>query len=130
MNKVQEKDSRAVNDRMQLIMDRLIARAILRDGTSVERAKARLLADHGNSEKTEWWVSEWMTVLSSSPLDVARFLYSRSDMARRLSSTSPFYMKGVVDLDFADLDLRKRLWLKAKMFGETASSENIHRKGL
>ncbi len=102
-----------VNERMKLIMDRLIARAISQDPGLILHASQWLRSEKDKGLRTEWWVDEWLSVLSKPTSEVVGFVRSRTEDARRLAASSPFYRPEISGIDFGNLELRRRLWKKA-----------------
>jgi hypothetical protein len=101
-----------VNDTAKLMMHRLIARAIGRDPSLIDRAKISL--DRSSSERYEGYsfVSEWSDLLRLPPLKVRRRLTSRDEEMTRLRLSSPFVT--AEGIDFSDVALRRRIWQAAK----------------
>ena len=100
-----------VNDAAKLIMDRLIARALARDASLVDKAKVSLTKMAVRFTDRSF-IGEWELILSL-PLDRLRaLLTSRSAQARRLRLSSPFVTAEGVD--FTDIALRRRITQAAK----------------
>jgi transposase-like protein len=77
-----------VNDTAKLMMHRLIARAIGRDPSLIDRAKISL--NRSSSERYEGYsfVSEWSDLLRLPPVKVRRRLTSRAVKSAALESAS------------------------------------------
>jgi hypothetical protein len=100
-----------VNDTAKLMMHRLIARAIGRDPSVIERAKISL--DQSSSRHgVEPFTAEWSDLLRLSPSNVRRLLTSRDEEMTRLRLSSPFVIAD--GIDFSDVALRRRIWQAAK----------------
>jgi hypothetical protein len=96
-----------VNDVAKLIMHRLIARAIGRDPSLVEKAKDILAQWTGGYS----YVDDWNDILTLSPIEIRQALTRRDENMTRLRLSSPFaFVKGI---DFANPDLRRRIWRDA-----------------
>ncbi|RTL52324.1 MAG: hypothetical protein EKK40_07980 [Bradyrhizobiaceae bacterium] len=100
-----------VNDTAKLMIHRLIARAIGRDPSLVEKAKVSL---NRSSQRYEGYsfVREWSDVLGLPPSKVRRLLTSRDEEMTRLRLSSPFVL--AEGIDFGDAALRRRIWKAAK----------------
>ena len=96
-----------VNDTAKLMMHRLVARAIGRDPSLVERAKAELRGPSGYSN-----VQDWNDILSRPTIEIRRLLTRRDENMTRLRLSSPFVLADGVD--FTDQKLRHRIWRAAK----------------
>jgi hypothetical protein len=101
-----------VNDTAKLMIHRLIARAIGRDPSLIDRAKISL--NRNASERYEGYsfVNEWDDLLRLPPSKVRRQLTSRGEEMTRLSLSSPFVIAD--GIDFSDVALRRRIWQAAK----------------
>jgi hypothetical protein len=101
-----------VNDTAKLMIHRLIARAIGRDPSLIDRAKTSL--DRSSLERYEGYsfVSEWSDLLRLPPLKIRRRLTSRDEEMTRLRLSSPFVT--AEGIDFSDVALRRRIWRAAK----------------
>jgi hypothetical protein len=101
-----------VNDTAKLMIHRLIARAIGRDPSLIDRAKISL--DRSSSERYEGYsfVNEWDDLLRLPPSNVRRRLTSRDEEMTRLRLSSPFVIAD--GIDFSDVALRRRIWQAAK----------------
>lgn len=108
-------DLEMVNDRMKLMMDRLIARRISRDPELVRRAHQDLLEDRNAAgADAQWWMDEWLEVLEKGNDHVRQFICSRSEYARQMANASPLYSMNAVGDMFHDLALRRRILNKAR----------------
>jgi hypothetical protein len=100
-----------VNDTAKLMMHRLIARAIGRDPSVIE--KARISLDRSSSQHEGFsFIPEWSGLLRLPPSDVRRRLTSRDEEMTRLRLSSPFVVAD--GIDFSDIALRRRVWRAAK----------------
>jgi hypothetical protein len=101
-----------VNDTAKLMIHRLIARAIGRDPSLIDRAKISL--ERRSSERFEGYsfVSEWSDLLLLPPLEIRRRLTSRDEEMTRLRLSSPFVI--AEGIDFSHIALRRRIWQAAK----------------
>jgi hypothetical protein len=109
-----------VNDTAKLIMHRLVARAICRDPSLVEKAKA-VLAQHLGGYSC---VQDWNDILSLPVTEVRHRLTSRDENMTRLRVSSPFaFLK---DLNFADVDLRRRIWRDADQMASASFNRVSH----
>lgn len=98
----------SVNDAAKLMIHRLIARAVNRDHSLIEKAKVALdRRPQGYS-----FVPDWDDLLGRSPSEIRRLLTSRGESMTRLRLSSPFVL--VKDLDFTETTLRRRIWKAAK----------------
>jgi hypothetical protein len=111
-----------VNDAAKLIMDRLIARALARDASLIDRAKFSL-AQMSVRFPDRSFVRDWEASLRLPPDQLRALLTSRSQEARRLRLSSPFVTAEGVD--FTDQALRRRIRRAAKRLVERAS--RMHR---
>jgi hypothetical protein len=93
-------NSEDMNNTAKLIMHRLIARAIGRDPSSIEKARDAL--PHGSGYS---FVVDWNNILKLPVNEVRRLITSRSENMTRLRLSSPFAF--VIDL--TNVDLRRRI---------------------
>jgi hypothetical protein len=100
-----------VNDTAKLMIHRLIARAIGRDPSLVEKAKVSLDRSSQHFEGYSF-VREWSELLDLPPSEVRRLLASRSERMTRLRLSSPFIL--AEGIDFGNTALRRRIWRAAK----------------
>ena len=100
-----------VNDTAKLMIHRLIARAIGRDPSLVEKAKVSLDRSSQHFEGYSF-VREWSELLDLPPSEIRRLLASRSERMTRLRLSSPFIL--AEGIDFSDTALRRRIWRAAK----------------
>jgi hypothetical protein len=100
-----------VNDTAKLIMHRLVARAISRDPSLVEKAKVSLERSSQHFEGYSF-VREWSELLGHPLSEIRRLLVSRSERMTRLRLSSPFIL--AEGIDFGDTALRRRIWRAAK----------------
>ncbi len=105
-----------VNDRAKLIIHHFVARSIMRDPTLVTRARRVVDGWRGVLEYDH--AAEWKKLLSLPAHDLARVLVRRDEKMDRLRTSSPF--RGMLD-GFDDIDLRLRIWRKARLGLEAAS---------
>lgn len=96
-----------MNDTAKLIMHRLIARAIARDPSLIERAKA-VLAQARNDYS---YVRDWDDILSRPTAEVRQLLTKRGEKMTRLRLSSPFAFVGI---DFTEPRLRHRIFQDAR----------------
>jgi hypothetical protein len=101
-----------VNDTAKLIIHRLIAQAMRRDPSLIDRAKIAL--DRRSSERYEGcsFVSEWSDLLRLPPSKVRCRLTSRDEEMTHLRLSSPFVI--AEGIDFSNVALRRRIWQAAK----------------
>lgn len=100
-----------VNDTAKLVMHRLIARALGRDPSLVEKAKLshnRLAVRYPGQS----FVEEWDKLLDLPVLQIRHRLTSRDEKMARLRLSSPFVL--AEGIDFEDEGLRRRIWRAAK----------------
>jgi hypothetical protein len=109
-----------VNDTAKLMIHRLIARAIGRDPSLIDRAKISL--DRSSSERYEGYsfVNEWDDLLRLPLSNVRRRLTSRDEEMTRLRLSSPFVIAD--GIDFSDVALRRRIWQAAKRLAAKSSA--------
>jgi hypothetical protein len=109
-------DAEVVNDRMKLMMDRLIARRIKRDPELVRRAYdwLRDLRDNAGDAGRKWWMDEWLQLLERGDEEVCAFIHSRGQYERQMANASPLYSEPAIGDMFHDVKLRKRLLNKAR----------------
>jgi hypothetical protein len=100
-----------VNDTAKLMIHRLIARAIGRDLSLVEKAKVSLDRSSQHFEGYSF-VREWSELLDLPPSEIRRLLASRSERMTRLRLSSPFIL--AEGIDFGNTALRRRIWRAAK----------------
>jgi hypothetical protein len=106
-----------VNDTAKLMMHRLIARAISRDPSLVEKAKV-LLEQSSQHFEDYWCVREWLELLGHPLSEIRRLLASRSETMTRLRLSSPFIL--AEGIDFGDTALRRRIWRAAKRVAQAS----------
>jgi len=108
-----------VNDTAKLMIHRLIARAIGRDPSLVEKAKVSL--DRSSQHFDGYsFVREWSELLDNPPSEVRRLLASRSERMTRLRLSSPFVL--AEGIDFGNTALRRRIWRAAKRVAQASAS--------
>jgi hypothetical protein len=100
-----------VNDAAKLIMHRLIARALARDPSLVERAKAALAASAIRFPNRSF-IADWNALLELPAGELRSRLTSRSQEGKRLRLSSPFVT--AAGIDFTDAALRRRIGCAAK----------------
>ena len=101
-----------VNDIAKLMIHRLIARAIGRDPSLVERAKASLALNLQQRSDACSFVREWNELLHRPPSEIRRLLTSRDEDMTRLRLSSPLVVAD--GIAFGDDALRRRIWKAAK----------------
>ncbi len=106
-----------VNDTAKLMIHRLIARAIGRDPSLVEKAKVSLDRSSQHFEGYSF-VREWSELLDLPPSEICRLLASRSERMTRLRLSSPFIL--AEGIDFGNTALRRRIWRAAKRVAQGA----------
>jgi hypothetical protein len=106
-----------VNDTAKLMIHRLIARAIGRDPSLVEKAKVSLDRSSQHFEGYSF-VREWSELLDLPPSEIRRLLASRSERMTRLRLSSPFIL--AEGIDFGNTALRRRIWRAAKRVAQGA----------
>jgi hypothetical protein len=106
-----------VNDTAKLMMHRLIARAISRDPSLVEKAKVSLERSSRHFEDYSF-VREWSELLGHPLSEIRRLLASRSERMTRLRLSSPFIL--AEGIDFSDTALRRRIWRAAKRVAQAS----------
>jgi hypothetical protein len=111
-----------VNDTAKLIMHRLVARAIGRDPSLVEKARAALAQDLSGYS----YVQDWNAILALPATEVRHRLISRDENMTRLRVSSPFAF--VKDLDFANPDLRRRIWRDADQMASASFKRASHHR--
>jgi hypothetical protein len=98
-------NAETINHRAKLLMSRMIARRLRRDPALMDAARSRLATErHG-------YIDEWQAVLDGGRTAVERILVGRTERAEVMRSCSPFAMA----VDFTDLELRRRIWRKARL---------------
>lgn len=109
-----------VNDTAKLMIHRLIARAIGRDPSLIDRA--RLSLDRSCSQRYEGYsfVSEWHDLLRLPPSNVRRRLTSRDEEMTRLRLSSPFVIADGIDV--SDVALRRRIWRAARRLASKSAA--------
>jgi hypothetical protein len=100
-----------VNDTAKLMIHRLIARAIGRDPSLLDRAKVSLDRSSQHFEGYSF-IREWSELLDLPPSDIRRLLANRSERMTRLRLSSPFVL--AEGIDFGNTALRRRIWRAAK----------------
>jgi hypothetical protein len=97
-----------VNDRVKLLVHRLIARHLKSNPDMVVQARGRLTPE---GDGVPGYVGEWMSLLESDVDTVRRKITERSPDMNRLRLSSP-----LVDvLPLHDPDLRRRMYRKARI---------------
>lgn len=109
-----------VNDLAKLIMHRLIARAIGRDPSLVEKAKDILAQWEGGYSS----VDDWNDILTLPLIEIRQALTRRDENMTRLRLSSPFAFVG--GIDFANLDLRRRIWRDAHQMAGASVGRASH----
>lgn len=106
-----------VNDTAKLMIHRLIARAIGRDPSLVEKARVSL---DRNSQHFEGYsfIREWSELLDLPACEIRRLLASRSERMTRLRLSSPFILAD--GIDFSNPALRRRIWRAAKRVAQAS----------
>jgi hypothetical protein len=107
-------DAEAVNDRVKLMMDRLIAMRIRQDPELVQRAYNWLVEFRDRAETNKWWMDEWLDILRQGNDEVCHFITSRHEYARQMANCSPLHSEPAIGDMFYDMQLRKRLLNKAR----------------
>jgi hypothetical protein len=118
-----ELDQEHVNDTAKLMMHRLIARAISRDPSLVEKAKVSLERSSQHFEGYAF-VREWSELLDRPSSEIRRLLASRSERMTRLRLSSPFIL--AEGIDFGNTALRRRIWRAAKRVVQASSTFAAH----
>jgi hypothetical protein len=108
-----------VNDTAKLIMHRLIARAIARNPSLVEKAKNALAQDRGGYS----YVHDWNDILSRPTTEIRRLLTRRGEKMTRLRLSSPFAFVGI---DFTEPELRSRIFRDARQIAGAAAERAGH----
>ena len=108
-----------VNDTAKLMIHRLIARAISRDPSLVEKAKVSLDRSSQHFEGYSF-VREWSELLDHPPSELRRLLVSRSERMTRLRLSSPFVL--AEGIDFGNTALRRRIWRAAKRVAQASTT--------
>ena len=98
----------SVNDRVKLILHRLVARSLRANPALLDEARARLQSLEGPAPD---YVTQWAQVLDRPPEDVAKLIGSRSEHMTHLRVSSPFRLPEMFD----DETWRRRVWKKAKL---------------
>lgn len=106
-----------VNDTAKLMMHRLVARAIGRGPSLVEKAKVSLERRSQHFEGYSF-VREWSELLDHPPSEIRRLLASRSETMTRLRLSSPFML--AEGIDFGNTALRRRIWRAAKRVAQAS----------
>jgi hypothetical protein len=106
-----------VNDTAKLMIHRLIARAISRDPSLVQKAKVSLDRSSQHFEGYSF-LREWSELLDLPPSEVRRLLASRSERMMRLRLSSPFIL--AEGIDFGNTALRRRIWRAAKRVAQAS----------
>ncbi|MBI5131597.1 MAG: hypothetical protein HZA66_19340 [Rhodopseudomonas palustris] len=107
-----------VNDTAKLMIHRLIARAIGRDPSLVQKAQTSL--DRSSQRYQGYsFVREWSDLLGLPPSNVRRLLTSRDEEMTRLRLSSPFVL--AEGIDFGDEALRRRIWKAAKRVAQRSA---------
>lgn len=101
-------NAESVNDRVKLVMHRLIARQLKSDPDVVTRVREHLTQAGDNVPD---YVVEWKSILHNDVTTVRRKLTERSPEMNRLRLSSPFV--GVLPL--TDPELRRRIYRKARL---------------
>jgi hypothetical protein len=112
-----ELNQERVNDTAKLMMHRLIARAISRDSSLLEKAKVSLERSSQHFEGYSF-AREWSELLDQPPSEIRSLLASRSETMTRLRLSSPFILAEGVD--FGNMALRRRIWRAAKRVAQAS----------
>jgi hypothetical protein len=106
-----------VNDTAKLMMHRLIARAISRDPSLVEKAKVSIERSSQHFQDCSF-IREWSELLNHPLSEIRRLLASRSERMTRLRLSSPFML--AEGIDFGNTALRRRIWRAAKRVAQAS----------
>lgn len=107
-----------INDNAKLIMHRLVARALSRDRSLVDRSKAALARDSVRfPDRT--FIADWEKLLCLPTQELRARLTSRDQEMKRLRLSSPFVTSDGVD--FSDYALRRRIRQAAKRIAARAT---------
>ena len=113
-----------VNNAAKLMMHRLIARALGRDSSLLDRARISQ-AKMADRFAERPFVREWDELLSAPAAELRARLTSRDSDMVRLRSSSPFVLAEGVD--FTDYDLRQRIQRAAKRIVERGLARRSRR---
>ena len=108
-----------VNDTAKLMIHRLVARALARDPSLVERAKT-LAAHNAQRYPARDFVRQWDSLLKLPLAQIRSRLTSRDPDMYRLRLSSPFAL--VEELGLADENLRRRIGRAARRIAERRAS--------
>ncbi len=112
-----ELNKEQVNDTAKLMIHRLIARAIGRDPSLIEKAKVSL--DRSSQHFEDYsFVREWSELHDLPPSEIRRLLASRSERMTRLRLSSPFIL--AEGIDFSNAALRRRIWRAARRVAQAS----------
>jgi hypothetical protein len=114
----------SVNDTAKLIMHRIIARALVRDPSLVDRAKSSLTKISARFPDRSF-VADWEELLSLPVSRLRVLLTHRGQRMKRLRLSSPFVTADGVD--FRDEALRRRIRRAAKRIAARGAGE--HQQG-
>lgn len=106
-----------VNDTAKLMIHRLIARAIGRDPSLVEKARVSLDRSSQHFEGYSF-IREWSELLDLPTCEIRRLLASRSERMTRLRLSSPFILAD--GIDFSNTALRRRIWRAARRVAQAS----------
>ncbi len=101
-------NAETVNDRVKLLVHRLIARHLKSNPDMIVQARGRLTLE---GDDVPGYVGEWMSLLESHVDTVRRKITERSPDMNRLRLSSP--LADVLALH--DSDLRRRIYRKARI---------------
>jgi hypothetical protein len=101
-----------VNNRAKLIMHRLVARQLRRDPRILEAARA-VLDRRAAEGRDAGYAEQWGHLLDLGYVPLAGLLWCRSEVMDLLRSCSPFAI--AAGIDFTDMNLRTRIWRKARL---------------
>ncbi len=106
-----------VNDTAKLMIHRLIARAIGRDPSLVEKARVSLDRSSQHFEGYSF-IREWSELLDLPTCEIRRLLASRSERMTRLRLSSPFILAD--GIYFSNTALRRRIWRAARRVAQVS----------
>lgn len=98
-------NAESVNDRVKLMLHRVIAKRISSCPELIDVARSKLeMTSHGAD-----YVSEWLEILAYDPIELRRLITTRAERMVRLRKSSPFTQP-----DFQNPDFRRRVWWLAR----------------
>ncbi len=100
-----------INDRVKLLLHRVVARRLMQDPTLLDKA-AEILKSRRLQHGDRLYIGEWESLLDKGAEEVRREIVKRDERMTRLRISSPF----ATVVNFQDPALRRRVWRNARKY--------------